>query len=208
MIQIDEVDSDDHSSDRLQLMFRWIDENCVSKDERRLKSEMLNYVLILNDQFFVDIRALTNYIDQINRNAELTTFERRTFLTGKLIEKSRPERFQNNRYSISIDEYPYDKYPPYISTDCFLLSKYNAHLLNILTDYVRLFPFEHIYLSFLSSSILTKFIQNNYLFDADQFTFDNRSNKQQTPICYYGYENDKLIQLWNRIYHLNITQHF
>lgn len=64
--------------------------------------------------FFIDVQFLSNYLNEINRNEELTTFERRTFLTGKLIEKSRSERFSNDRYSISIDEYPFDGYPPLI----------------------------------------------------------------------------------------------
>lgn len=155
--------------------------------------------MILNDEVFIDIKSLIDYLNRINQDPILTTFERRTFLTGKLISKSRPERFTNNRYYLSITDYPYDAYPSYISTDCFLLSKYNVHLLNILTDYIPLFPFEHIYLAFLSSSISTQVIPNNHLFDA------NQSEVQHKPICYRGYQNDKLIQLWNQIYHVNVT---
>ncbi|CAF3521172.1 unnamed protein product [Rotaria sp. Silwood1] len=112
IIQIDNIDYYYYSSYKMIMMLRWISDYCTSKSVRSPHTDLRKYVFIINDNYYVDIDKLLIYIYYIDEDKEMTTYERRTFITGELIEKSRPRRFINDRWHMSITDYPYDIYPP------------------------------------------------------------------------------------------------
>lgn len=203
------------------MMLRWITDYCTSKSRRSPHIDLRNYVLFVDDDYYIDLDSLLLYIYNIDEDREMTTYERRIFVTGELIEKSRPQRFLNDRWYVSIIDYPYDIYPPYISTECFLMTRYNARLFNIASRYTRLFQFDHIYMGLLAYSMSINFIENNQIFSTSLissngflsklkriFHKDNNFNSTKHPICFRGYRNQRLIDLWNQIHRTNFTFSF
>ena len=205
-------------------MLRWITEYCSSKSSQSAHIDLRNYVLFVDDDYYLHLDSLLSYLYIIDENREMTTYERRTFLTGHLIEGSRPRRFVNDRWYVSIVDYPYDYYPSYISTECFLMTRYNARLFYITSQYTRLFHFDKIYMGLLAYAMSTKLIENNQLFltsDSSTNNFNNPNgilsqwrgifnsknnlNSSEKPISLHGYRGEKLVQLWNEIHHMNLT---
>jgi hypothetical protein len=121
------------------MMLRWINDYCSSKSRRSPHTDLRNYVLFIDDDYYLDIDSLLSYISTIDHDSEMTTYERRIFITGNLIEKSRPRRFLNDRWYVSIIDYPYDVYPPHVSTGCFLMTRYNARLFYIVS--IKIYTF-------------------------------------------------------------------
>lgn len=203
-------------------MLRWINDYCSSKNRRALHIDLRNYVLFVNDDYYIDLDLLLTYISSIDEDAEMTTYERRIFVTGELIENSRPRRFVNDRWYVSVTDYPYDRYPPYVSSECFLMTRYNARLFYISSKYVRLFSFEHIYMGLLAYSMSINFIKNNKLFSTtSNFIVNNQNlvlsrwkdifNKKMNvnstikSICIHVHSQEQLIQIWNHFHQTNLT---
>ncbi|CAM2709409.1 unnamed protein product [Rotaria socialis] len=224
IIQIDKIDYYYYSSYKMIMMLRWINDYCTSKSRRTSHIDLVNYVLFVDDDYYIDLDLLLLYIYNIDHDSEMTTYERRTFITGELIEKSRPRRNLNDHYYVSLIDYPYDIYPDYISSQCFLMTRYNARLFYIGSKYTRLFHFDSIYMGLLAYSMSIKLIKNNELFSTtlssinifnyqNQFLsrwktiFNNKINFNSTKksICTRGYRNEKLIQLWNELHQTNLT---
>lgn len=225
IIQIDHIDQVYSNSRKMIMMLRWIDTHCSSKFSRSAYIDLRKYVLFVNDDFYIDIQVLKNYLQQIDDDREMTTYERRVFTTGQLIEKSRPERFVNNRWYIPMIDYPYNEYPSLISTECFLMTRYSARLFYIGSKYTRLFPFDHVYLGLVAHSMSVQFIPNNRLFSttfreneifsANQTDFSSKWKRflnrkddhrlEKKSVCYRGFYGNKLIKLWNEIHHTNLS---
>ncbi|CAF0892950.1 unnamed protein product [Rotaria sordida] len=206
------------------MMLRWINEYCTSKSYRSRYNDLRKYVLFVDDDYYVDLNSLLKYINKIDEDSNMTPYERRTFLTGYLYEGSRPRRYLNDRWYISINDYPYDHYPPYVTAGCFLMTRSNARLFNIASKYTPLFRFDDIYIGLLAYSMSIKLIPNNNLFSSygsSTILFSNQTeffsklkslfinqinfNSTNKPICIHGYRGEELIQIWNDIYQTNLT---
>ena len=209
--------------DKMIMMLRWINDYCSIKSSRSSYMDLRKYVLFLDDDYYVDLDLLLSYLYHIDQDDQITTYERRTFITGELIEKSRPRRFVNDRWYISIVDYPYNLYPPYLSSECFLMTRYNARLFYIASKYTRLFPFDQIYIGLLAYSMSINLISNNELFStslSEKTIWNNQTevfsrwkrifrhkspfNSTKKSICYRGYRAEKLIELWNNIHQTNL----
>lgn len=205
-------------------MFRWINDYCSAKTSRTKYVNLRNYLLIIEENSYIDIDKLLLYTNEINSDPDMTTYERRTFITGELIKKSRPKRFLNDHWYVSYIDYPYDKYPEYISSECFLMTIYNARLFYLSSQYIRLFYFDSIYLGLLAYSMSIRFIENNQLFSTSNFIFYNQTeilsklkfifkknihfNSNNKSIFYRGFTPNKLILFWNEIHQTNLTLTF
>jgi hypothetical protein len=209
------------------MMLRWIGDYCSSKSRQAPHTDLRKYVLFVDDDYYIDLDFLLSYIYTIDEDQEMTTYERRIFVTGEVIERSRPERFVNDRWFVSVIDYPYDLYPPFVSTGCFLMTRYNARLFYIASKYTRLFYFDQIYIGLLAYSMSINFIRNNQLFSTSseesniilsnqnqnhvlsrwRDIFNNKINSNSTTksVCIRTYSPNNLIQIWNHIHQTNFT---
>ncbi len=191
------------------MMLRWISEYCTSQ------SDLRKYVLFIDDDYYLDLKSLINYLNKIDQDIDMTSNQRRTFLTGYVYNESRPRRFLNDRWYISIKDYPYDRYPPYVTAGCFLMTRSNARLFNLASKYIDLFRFDDIYMAILAYSMSIKLIPNNDLFSSYSssgifskwkrfFTGENELQSTTKPICIHGYRGEELIEIWNEIHQTNL----
>ncbi|CAF3638816.1 unnamed protein product [Rotaria sp. Silwood1] len=224
IIQIDQIDFYYHNTYKMVMMLRWINEYCTSKSRHSPSNDLRKYVLFVDDDYFIDLNSLLKYINKIDRNSDITPYERRTFLTGYIYENSRPRRFLNDRWYISIDDYPYDYYPPYATAGCFLMTRSSARLFYMASKYTHLIRFDDVYMGLVAYSMSIKLIPNNNLFSSyassmillnNQIGFFSKFkrfvinqinlNSTDKPFCIHGYRGEELIQIWNGIYQTNLT---
>jgi hypothetical protein len=202
------------------MMLRWINDYCTSN-----QNDIRKYVLFIDDDYYLNINSLLKYLIKIDQDPNMTIDERRTFLTGYVYKDSRPRRFLNDRWHISINDYPYDRYPPYVTAGCFLMTRSNARLFYLASKYINLFRFDDIYMGILAYSMSIKLIPNNQLFSSYGSSsilfnnnqtgflskwktfFNNEKNFDSTikPICIHGYRGEELINIWNNIYQTNLS---
>jgi len=184
--------------DKMLMMLRWISSYCSSKPSE-FSFDHRRYVLFIDDDYYLNLKFLFDYLNQFD--------QRRQFITGYVYKDSRPRRFYNDRWYISLDEYPFDRYPPYVTAGCFLMTRSNVRLFNLASKYVRFFRFDDIYMGLLAYSMSIKMIENNRLFSSYLSIWDRLSSKSKSnsSICLHGYRGNDLIQFWNDIYHTNLS---
>jgi hypothetical protein len=207
------------------MMLRWISEHCRSKS---IDDDLRKYVLFIDDDYYLNLDVLLTYVQQIDRRPDATRHERETFVTGHVYVDSRPRRFLNDRWYISIDDYPYDRYPPYVTAGCFLMTRSSAPLFYLASKYLPLFRFDDIYVGLLAYAMSIRLIDNNRLFSSygSSSVTSNGSvrrgfladwkqwwNNEPTdsdasrvkPICVHGYRGEALARLWNQLHRTNFT---
>ncbi|UJR24031.1 hypothetical protein I4U23_026996 [Adineta vaga] len=221
IIQIDKKDYYYYNSYKMVMMLRWINQYCTSKSSN---DNLRNYVLFIDDDYYLDLNSLLTYLNKIDQDPRMTIEQRRTFLTGYVYQNSRPRRFLNDRWYISMNDYPYDRYPPYVTAGCFLMTRSNARLFHIASNYIRLFRFDDIYMGLLAYSMSIELIPNNQLFSSYSssivslnnqtgifspwrrfFTNEIDMKSSLKPICLHGYRGKELIHVWNQLHSTNLT---
>lgn len=202
-------------------MLRWINTHCTSASSA---ANLRTYALFIDDDYYLDLNSLLTYLTKVDQDPTMSVEQRRTFLTGYVYRDSRPRRFLNDRWYISIDEYPYDRYPPYVTAGCFLMSRSNARLFHIASQYIRLFRFDDIYMGLLAYAMSIEPVPNNELFSAYDASilvsqrqspwwttwkqyFSNQIDWSSSPrpICVHGYRGEHLLKIWNEIHLTNLT---
>ncbi|CAM4839928.1 unnamed protein product [Rotaria magnacalcarata] len=199
-----------------------IDES--NKYEDIIQIDKIDYYYYSSYKMIMMLRWINDYCTSKSRR---TSHIDLIYYYCELIKKSRPRRNSNDHYYVSLIDYPYDIYPDYISSQCFLMTRYNARLFYIESKYTRLFHFDNIYMGLLAYSMSIKLIKNNELFSTTlssinifnyqnqilsrrKTIFNNKINFNSTkkPICIRGYRNEKLVQLWNKLHQTNLTFSF
>jgi hypothetical protein len=74
------------------MMLHWISEYCTSSPH----SDLRKYVLFVDDDYYIDINSFITYINKVDGDRDMTTYERRTFLTGYVYKESCLRRFFRN----------------------------------------------------------------------------------------------------------------
>jgi hypothetical protein len=202
------------------MMLRWITDNCLVKSDSSQPDDFRNYVLIIDDDYYLDVESLVKYLELIDRDEKMTIYERQTFITGYVYEKSRPRRYLSSRWYISMADYPFNHYPPYVTAGCFLMTRYSARLFYMASKYTPIFPFDDVYMGMLAYSMSIRFVINNQRFssyssrfDLNQTGFislwrwfiDNEITRNKVQICVHGYRGEQLLNIWNKLYKTNLT---
>jgi hypothetical protein len=196
--------------DKTVMMLRWVTNNCFSKSLQSPYDDIRNYVLFIDDDYYLNVDALVEYLKSIDENKKMTTYERQTFITGYIHESARPRRNLSSRWYISMVDYPYDHYPPFLAGGCILMTRYNARLLYIASKYIHLLPLEDVYIGLLAYSMSIHLVKNNRQVDP----FNSKINWYEriflslqsfffggeTPYCVAGYRGEQLLNFWNKLY--------
>lgn len=109
--------------------------------------------------------------------------------------KSSPHRHKTSKWYVSLDEYPYDYWPPYVTAGAYILSKNALVDMYYTSFYTKHFRFDDIYLGLVAKKADIE------PFHCDEFHFYKR---EYTPFNYkyvivsHGYgEPSELLQIWN-----------
>ena len=80
------------------MMLRWTTINCLSKSRRSPHDDLRNYVLFIDDDYYLDVDSLVEYLKWIDENKEMTTYERKTFIIGYVHDLLRLDRYRFGRW--------------------------------------------------------------------------------------------------------------
>ena len=108
---------------------------------------------------------------------------------------SSPHRHKSSKWYISLKEYPYDLWPPYITAGAFVLSKEALLDMYYGSMYTKHFRFDDIYLGLIAKKLKLE------LFHCEQFHFYKKDYSRlnyKYVITSHGYENsEELLKVWN-----------
>ncbi|XP_066586320.1 beta-1,3-galactosyltransferase brn [Prorops nasuta] len=108
---------------------------------------------------------------------------------------SSPHRHKSSKWYVSLEEYPYDQWPPYVTAGAYILSKDALIDLFYTSFYTKHFKFDDIYLGLLSQKADIE------PFHCEEFHFykkDYTKHNYKYVISSHGYgDPNELLRVWN-----------
>ena len=123
-------------------------------------------MLYLKYDLFHDLLKDMNFL-VVTKN-ENTFLEDQSFYAGAIvpISQRKPHRdnsIQNGKWKISVDEYRYSFYPPFINAGAYVMSQHTMKTMYLATHFVKEFPFDDVYYGIVAKKCGIK------LFDSRNF---------------------------------------
>ena len=115
------------------------------------------------------------------------SLEDQELFAGNVIPRPKPlrdNRVQNGKWKISIKEYNYNYYPPYISAGAYVMSRRTIKTMYLATHFVKQFIFDDVYHGIVAKRCGIKlFSSNNFLVSPEIFM---KSNKKFVIAAHLG----------------------
>ena len=164
---------------------QWIDKYCSQSE----------YYLFIDDDYYLNPKLLVEYLKyNIQNNQTILN----SLYGGFVFKNSSPMRHRFSKWYISLDEYPYDKFPPYVSAGCYILSKKSADLFLKATKLITLFRFDDIYLGILAYKLQIEPLNINQIYFYPP-EFDDK-HYVENIIASHGFSPSLLKDTWKKIY--------
>lgn len=137
IVQADFVDDYLNNTIKAMMGFHWTFHYCSKA----------KYFLFVDDDYYVSTRNLLRFIrDPNNYPQYLETFivsavnEYQEYLyAGYVFKRAWPQRLTLSKWHVSLQEYPYSFYPPYVTAGAYVLSNRSLHTLYYATIYTKQF---------------------------------------------------------------------
>ena len=117
---------------------KWINEQCSTA----------KFYLFIDDDFYLNPNLLMRYLAE-----NVTESMLNTYYAGFVFANSSPMRHLLSKWYISLKDYPYHKFPPYVAAGCYILSRQSAHLFLMASKLIELFKFDDIYMGILAHKL-------------------------------------------------------
>ncbi|XP_058491466.1 beta-1,3-galactosyltransferase 2 [Solea solea] len=181
IIQMDFLDTYQNLTVKTVMMMNWASTFCPNA----------SYVMKVDADIFVNVFFLLPWL----RNAP-----RRGFIAGSVIGDGRPRRDRNSKWSLTEDQFPEDRFPPYVSGAGYVLSADLASRIAWASRFVRVVPLEDVYvglclrvLGVRPSYALAGFTLRN-LFEIRNLEYDRCVFSRL--IIVNGFKPGKLLRAW------------
>lgn len=177
ILQGEFVDVYRNNLNKTVMAYRWTVDNCLNTQ----------YFFFVDDDFFVNVRYITHYL------ASKSVQSIRNLFIGHAIINAKPFREKSSKWYITLQEYPYDKYPPYLSGGAILISTKVAKQLKTAFPYVQYIDIDDVYLGMVAKKL------NITPLDDDRFDVTYTSPMHlKDKFASHGYgDHRKLLVVWD-----------
>jgi hypothetical protein len=157
---------------KIKMAFHWIRHFCQSAQ----------YVLIVDDDMYVNIRNTIYYISGLNKRKNTHLY------SGYFIQEPFPDRKIDSKHYISEQQYPYYCYPPYIAGASIFLNQHTVERFFHVMPYIPYIPFDDVFIGFLAQKLRIS-PSNNKLIRLGKNSFQaSRAGDIRCSISQHGYE--------------------
>jgi hypothetical protein len=155
IVQGDFFDSYFNNTLKMMMAFDWLSKFCPQS----------KYAFFVDDDFYVSLKNLVSYA-----NSPLTHSSNvmpdgylpqdgRLFV-GFVVRGRHPQRLYTNKWYMSLQEYPFNRYPDFVEAGAFLLSNRAVKEIAAAVPFVKPFPFDDNYLGIVCKKIGLKLVHN------------------------------------------------
>lgn len=152
IVQADFIDSYYNNTIKTMVGLKWLVEHCPETA----------FAFFVDDDYYVSIRNLLHFTqDPFGEDpSRRRTYDGRLY-AGFVFNESAPMRHQTSKWYISLDEYPFHLFPPYVTAGAYVLSNRAAKELFYASQYTRHFRFDDIFMGLLAKKIDLKPLHSN-----------------------------------------------
>ncbi|KAK3100766.1 hypothetical protein FSP39_025047 [Pinctada imbricata] len=138
VIQEDFIDNYYNNSLKTVMGIRWIAKFCQGA----------KFILFVDDDVMINFKRASEFF------ANVKPGEMSTLFSGNLKGNVKPIRKEKNfKWPMSLQEYPYDCYPPFLSGGTILTSGIVVKAMNQVIPYVKLFKFDDVYIAIIGQKL-------------------------------------------------------
>ena len=195
IIQSDFTDTYYNNTIKTMVAFKWVVEYCSGAE----------FILFVDDDYYVSVKNLLKYVrNPINGSPVLLSnsvqsdpyvFDGRLY-TGFVFASSSPLRHRTSKWFVSLEEYPFSKYPPYVTAGAFVLNNVSLIDMHFASLYTKHFRFDDIYVGILAKKL------SIFPIHCEKFHFWSYSYepmKYSDVIASHGFHDPKhLLLSWNQ----------
>ncbi|XP_050671164.1 beta-1,3-galactosyltransferase brn-like isoform X1 [Leptidea sinapis] len=176
IIQMDFHDTYYNNTIKTMMSFRWLYEHCPTAD----------FYLFTDDDMYISARNLLEYVKS-------DTKDKKDLFAGYVFE-SIPQRFRSSKWRVSLKEYPWNKWPKYVTAGAFVVSNKSLKDLYVASLFVQHFRFDDIYLGIVAKKMGVDVSHcAQFYFYKKKYTKDG----YKRVIASHGYDDGKeLIKVW------------
>lgn len=185
IVQQNFIDSYYNNTLKAIMGLRWIEEYCVNS----------RYYLFIDDDQFLNPNLLFKYLKtEIDTNQ--TIYD--NFYGGFVYEHDPPLRNPFSPWYLSLKEYPFNEFPPFVPAGFYILSSRCAKLFSKATRIVKKFKFDDIYLAIIAhllkiKPLKVKNVYNNLIYKK---IVEHKANE---VLVVHGISPTVLRKTWNII---------
>lgn len=192
LVQIQFIDSYYNNTLKTISSLHWVTTHCSN----------VPFILFVDDDYYVSVKNLLKYTrnflhhvsndDDDDGSEERVQFDGRLYM-GYVFPNSRPMRHWTSKWYIKLDDYPFSRYPPYVTGGCFLVNNRTLTDLYYASLYTKRFKFDDVYLGILAKKMEINLIHN------EQIHFHKLTGDYFNVIASHGFDMDpdEMIKLWN-----------
>lgn len=147
------------------------------------------WTILMDDDYLVNVTALLTYLDKHQPNEQL--------YAGYRYDSS-PFRLKFQRFSISLDDYPFAMFPPYITGGFVILSPQAVKEFYYAAQYLVHIKFDDVYAGIVAYMLGYEAQNLNTTFTTPVIR-DEKHFNFTTKISEHGYTSDELLQLFPKI---------
>ena len=193
IVQSDFVDTYFNNTIKTMVGFKWAVEHCSSAQ----------FILFVDDDYYISVKNLLKYarnpmsrqpVDDNSVESELNVFDGRLY-SGFVFPSSPAMRHWPSKWYVSLEEYPFSKYPPYVTAGSILLTNMSLIDMHFASYYTKHFRFDDIYVAILAKKLSIAPIPNeNFHF----WSFSYDTDKYTDVIAAHGFgDPNHLLHCWN-----------
>lgn len=209
IIQGDFLDSYYNNTVKTMMAFKWLNTYC----------SQIDYVLFVDDDYFVSPKNLIKLIRQFNE--EIYSYGKKQLsldgddetngenendvssnddidtriYAGFVFNSSIPRRDRFGKWYVSLSQYPYSKYPPYVTAGAYLVSQNSLLEIYTASQYIVHFPYDDIYLGLITTKInLVPIHVREFHFYKKEY---DQAGSYKNVIATHGYSDpEELREIW------------
>ncbi|CAI2350784.1 unnamed protein product [Caenorhabditis sp. 36 PRJEB53466] len=148
-----------------------------------------DFVLLVDDDYIVHVPNLLKFAKTQRRSDPV--YEGFVFHTS-------PFRLKIHKHSISVDEYPFSRYPPYVSAGAVFLTSETVRRFQKTMRSLKMFPFDDVFTGILAKTLSVPATHNeNFVFWSRHIT---RNEWDEGVIAVHGFARKDLEYEYNLIF--------
>ncbi|XP_013169460.1 PREDICTED: beta-1,3-galactosyltransferase 1 [Papilio xuthus] len=153
IIQIDFLDDYYNNTIKTMMSFRWLYEHCAVAD----------FYLFTDDDMYISVGNLLEYVHErrgsrsrprnVTQSAPGGGSEQDGALLAGYVFQSAPQRFRSSKWRVSLEEYPWNRWPPYVTAGAYVVCNRAMRLLYAGSLFVKHFRFDDVYLGIVAKKV-------------------------------------------------------
>ncbi|XP_050346544.1 beta-1,3-galactosyltransferase brn-like isoform X1 [Nymphalis io] len=203
VIQMDFHDSYFNNTIKTMMSFRWLFDHCSNANNYLFTDDDM-YISVKNLLTYVENEAPENVITRQgskgDRDSVILHDGSQKIIFAGYVFNSSPQRFRSSKWHVSLEEYPWNQWPPYVTAGAFVVSNRAMKIFYAGSLFVKHFRFDDIYLGILAKKIgLEPTHCSKFYFYKKKYSVEG----YRDVIASHGYDDpQELYKVWSEQYSL------